>query len=753
MPFPRRLLALLLTSLAAAGTSGCARSPEEQEARFLDRGKKRLEERDYTRAVLELNNALRANPQNPETHYQMGMAYLGSGRVREGATHLQKAVSLDPGHSAAQLKLAELMLLSRDESLVPDVEEKVQDVLQVDPENSQALFVLAASQVRSGKPQEAEKYLRQALEKSPAHLRSSLALAQMKIGEKDLAGAEAVLAEAVRQDPHSTDALVALGVFYAATGKPAEAEARFRQALAADAKCAPALLQLAALEVRQGKKQEAEQSYRQLSTLGLEEFQPALGIHYIQEGRLDEAIAEFERLAKANHQDRAARSRLAAAYIAAHRITDAERLLGDALKRNPKDVDALVQRAGLYLRGGDAEKARNDMSAVLKLRPDSAEAHFLMAAVHKATRTAFQHRQELNEALRFDPAYLPARLDLAAALVAGGEAKAALDLLDAAPEPQKQSLPLQVARNWALIGAGDADGARKLVEALLAHTKTPDLLLQDAVLKAAAKNWTGARTAAEEILDANPKDLRALRLLAGVYAAQKQIAAGTEKLKQYATRSPNSPPVQILYARWLLEAGHPAEARAALEAVKATPAVLLLAQMDVREGRLDTARQRVRNLLAANENDLAGRLLLAGIEEKSGNRTQAIAEYGKVLQADPSNVVALNNLAYNLAADGSRLDEALRHAQTAIALAPESAAVMHTLGWIYYRKGLYRLALPQFENAVTKEPRPLRKLHLGMTYLRLGDQRGGQQWVSEALTADPNLPEAAEALQLVAAAK
>jgi uncharacterized protein HemY len=74
---------------------------------------------------------------------------------------------------------------------------------------------------------------------------------------------------------------------------------------------------------------------------------------------------------------------------------------------------------------------------------------------------------------------------------------------------------------------------------------------------------------------------------------------------------------------------------------------------------------------------------------------------------------------------------------------------MDTLGWIYYRKGLYRLALPQFEGAVAKEPRPVRRLHLGMTYLQLGDQRRGQQLVSEVLTANPNLPEAAEALRLI----
>jgi tetratricopeptide (TPR) repeat protein len=628
-----RFLAVWVVMLAAAASFGCSRSPEEQEARFLERGKKRLEERDHARAVLEFNNALRVNPKNAESHYQIGMAYLGSGRAQEGAMHLQKAAELDPKHSAAQLKLAELMLLARVESFVPKVEEKVLEVLADHPEDSEALFVLAATQVRLGRPQEAEKYLREALEKSPQHLRSSLGLAQMKIGANDLKGAETVLAEAVRQDPKSVDALVALGVFYAATGKPAEAEARFRLALEADAKSAPALLQLAALQMRQGKKQDAEQSYRQLSALGVKEFRPALGIYYMQEKKLDAAIAEFERLAKADRDDRDSRNRLVAAYLAAGRIADAEKVLGEALERNAKDGDALVQRARLHLRSGDVEKAQNDMAIVLKLRPDWAEAHFLMAGVHRAAGAGMQHRQALSEAIRFSPGYLAARLQLASTLVAGGEAKAALDLLDAAPEQQKKSLPVLVARNWALIGLGDAAGARKGVDRLLAEAKSPELLMQDAVLKAGAKNWAGARASAEEILNANPGDLRALRMLGSVYAVQKQMPAGTEKLKHYAAQRPDSPEVQMLFARWLLEAGQRAEARTTLGTVKAAPAAILLAQMDMQDGQLDAARQRMRNVLASNEKDLASRLLLAGIEEQSGNRAGAVEEYHKVVQA------------------------------------------------------------------------------------------------------------------------
>ena len=66
---------------------------------------------------------------------------------------------------------------------------------------------------------------------------------------------------------------------------------------------------------------------------------------------------------------------------------------------------------------------------------------------------------------------------------------------------------------------------------------------------------------------------------------------------------------------------------------------------------------------------------------------------------DATNVIALNNLAYLLARDNP--DEAVKLAQQAVELAPENADVQDTLGWVYYRKGLYSAALPYLQAALT----------------------------------------------------
>jgi predicted Zn-dependent protease len=109
-----------------------------------------------------------------------------------------------------------------------------------------------------------------------------------------------------------------------------------------------------------------------------------------------------------------------------------------------------------------------------------------------------------------------------------------------------------------------------------------------------------------------------------------------------------------------------------------------------------------------------------------------------VLEVDAANPFALNNLAYDLAV--SSPDEALTLAQQAAGHAPDNPSVQDTLGWIYYRKGIYRTAIEHLKAAVDTEPTPKRQFHLAMTYLKYGDRDSGGKLLERALRQDPTLP-------------
>jgi tetratricopeptide (TPR) repeat protein len=597
--------------------------------------------------------------------------------------------------------------------------------------------------------------LQQALQKFPASLLTSVNLARLKLRQKDLKGAEEVLKQAVAHAPKSPEPAAALGQLYNVLGRFPEAEQQFRAALAINPKFGPALRNLGALQIRAGQIGPAEQTYKQLSSIHEKEYKPLYALYLFHVGRHAEAIAEFQRLAKDDPADRNMRSALVQAYLAENRAAEAEKVLGDALRKNSKDVDALLQRSRIYVASGKYTEAQADLTQVLGTRRDSAEAHYLLSKVHQARGDAANRQQELTEALRVNLAYLPARLELAEVLIATNAAKSALSLLNETPESQKKSVQVAIQRNWALLAAGDTAELRTEIDRVLAVARVPDVLLQDAALKLNQKDFIGARAPLEEVLKRNPGELRALGLLVRSYAGQKQPAAGLQKVKEYAAQVPKSAPVQVFLGRVLLSSGDAAGARKAFEAAKAAaagyfPADLALAQLDIAEGKDDTARKSLSALIDRKTGRIEAHLLLASLDSKTGNQAAAIEHYRRVLEIDPRNAVTLNNLAYLLAENMSQPDEALKYAEQAKEIAPASSEVDDTLGWIYYRKGIYPTAVKYLETATANSSTAVRKYHLAMAYMKAGDLKRGQQTLDAALKIDSKLPEAQAALQLSA---
>ncbi len=108
-------------------------------------------------------------------------------------------------------------------------------------------------------------------------------------------------------------------------------------------------------------------------------------IFLFQEGRAcGRSIHEFEKLVKADPEDRVIRTRLVTAYRSANRTPDAEKMLNDVLKKNPKSLDALLQRGEISLAAGNYGPAERDFNQVVSLDPKSAEVHYALAQLYLA---------------------------------------------------------------------------------------------------------------------------------------------------------------------------------------------------------------------------------------------------------------------------------------------------------------------------------------------------------------------------------
>src|ERR1035437_6242362 len=104
--------------VAILALSGCTQSPQAKEAKYLEKGKKEFEKKNYAVAVLHFKNAMAAQPRDAEPYYQLGLTHLASNDPNTAASYFRKASELNPKHTGAQLKLAELMSTSSSTAMV-----------------------------------------------------------------------------------------------------------------------------------------------------------------------------------------------------------------------------------------------------------------------------------------------------------------------------------------------------------------------------------------------------------------------------------------------------------------------------------------------------------------------------------------------------------------------------------------------------------------------------------------------------------
>ena len=133
---------------------------------------------------------------------------------------------------------------------------------------------------------------------------------------------------------------------------------------------------------------------------------------------------------------------------------------------------------------------------------------------------------------------------------------------------------------------------------------------------------------------------------------------------------------------------------------------------------------------------------------------EARKRYEKILEIDSRAPVAANNLAWIYADSGENLDYALQLARSAAERIPNQPEVIDTVGWVYYKKQLGALAVPQFERCVQLDPKnPVYYFHLGLAYVQTGDTQRARQSLEQALKINPDFPGAAQARSSLAGLK
>ena len=120
-----------------------------------------------------------------------------------------------------------------------------------------------------------------------------------------------------------------------------------------------------------------------------------------------------------------------------------------------------------------------------------------------------------------------------------------------------------------------------------------------------------------------------------------------------------------------------------------------------------------------------------------------------VLELQPANLMALNNLAYLIATQQNAPHEALPLAEKAYSLGGRNPSIADTLAWIVHLTGDYRRAKGLLAEALQGAPQnPTIRLHAALVHAALGETESARQELTRALELDPKLASREDVQQL-----
>ena len=180
-----------------------------------------------------------------------------------------------------------------------------------------------------------------------------------------------------------------------------------------------------------------------------------------------------------------------------------------------------------------------------------------------------------------------------------------------------------------------------------------------------------------------------------------------KSFQQALELDPKWAPALVGIAQTLADEDPPAAADSANKALSIDPGLaeahLLLAQLDLDNTRYDDARNRINQVLKANDADLDARSLLAAVAYVRSGRTAFDAEAARVLTINPK-YGELYRVAGDLSARNYRFDEAVALTREAVALDPSNTRAYGDLGLHLMRTGDEPEARKALDRAFKEDP-------------------------------------------------
>jgi predicted Zn-dependent protease len=141
--------------------------------------------------------------------------------------------------------------------------------------------------------------------------------------------------------------------------------------------------------------------------------------------------------------------------------------------------------------------------------------------------------------------------------------------------------------------------------------------------------------------------------------------------------------------------------------------------------------------LSSHADDVKVQAIYATSLQKMGKYTEAKEAYKKVIEQDPHNLVALNNLAWLYMDDND--SRAIQLAEKAYEIKPDEPAVQDTYGWILVQHGQIDKGLDLLKQAMESlKNNPEVRYHYAVAMIESGNKEEGIKYLEALLLEGPD---------------
>jgi putative PEP-CTERM system TPR-repeat lipoprotein len=741
---------------------------------------------DAVRRNLEV--ALRAEPTSLDALLMKAELELATRHPDEAQKLMEQAIDAHPDSIAARGALVSLAVTS---GKLDVAKAQLAKMKELQPKELRTVYSDALVAFAEGDNARARASVQRLLAARPDHLPSLelSGLVDLQLGT--YASAEETLYRVLTRVPQDLVARRGLAMVYLRTGRAAQALDTLKPALA-QRPDDPTLLRTAGeAYLAAGNTEQATRAYERANALDKGNVASEVRLAQVRfaAGDTTRAFNDLEAISSSEATIGQADLALFAAHLKRREYDKALAVVDGLEKKAPKSALPWNLRGSVYVAMRDLEKARASYEKALELQPGFAAAAASLAAIDiqegklKAARDRYDKlvaknpkneqlllgsaellrmggappgdvRAAFEKAVSANPGSVRARLALIGYEVSIRDTKAAMTAAQSAIAaiPKDPQL-LEALANVALMN-GDANQAVDTLKQLVVlQPQNPAALLRLADAQLATKDYSAALDSARKALALKPDLGPAWATIAKVYLASGKPDAALDEARKLQKDKPDKAIGYALEAEILLAEKKVPEATAAfrsgLQHEASAPVAARLYQILVASGQQSEADAMAARWINEHPKDLSLLQLVAQSNQIRKAYGAAIDGYKRVIEIDPDNVVALNNIAWIMVEQGD--PKGVEYAERAHRLAPFSPNVLDTLGWARTRTGDPKRGVELLRMASSLAPGASEiRMHLAKALLDSGDKSGARAVLTDLTKLDNNSPVRAEAEKLLA---